>query len=47
VWAFVRAMRSPRLAELHGDVFVLGCGGRGTVELAAHRGDFPVSQLRF
>jgi hypothetical protein len=39
LWAFVRPMLLPRLAELHGDAFVIDDAEPSTVHLAAHRGD--------
>jgi hypothetical protein len=45
VWAFVRPMPSPRLAELHRDAFVVEDGERSTVDLAAHRGDSSLDDL--
>jgi hypothetical protein len=45
VWAFVRPMLSPRLAELHRDAFVIDDGERSTVDLAAHRGDSSLDDL--
>jgi hypothetical protein len=39
VWAFVRPILSPRLAELNKDAFVLETGIESTVDLDAHRSD--------
>ena len=45
VWAFLRPMLSPRLAELHRDAFVIDNGKCSTVDLAAHRGDSSLDDL--
>jgi hypothetical protein len=45
LWNFVRPMLSPRLAELHRDVFVVDEAERSTVDLAAHRGDSSLDDL--
>ena len=46
VWAFLRPMLSPRLAELHRDAFIIdGDAQRSTVDLAAHRGDSTLDDL--
>jgi hypothetical protein len=47
LWAFLRPMLSPRLAELHRDSFVSDDGLQSTVDLAAHRGDSGLDELDF
>jgi hypothetical protein len=45
LWAFVRPMLSPRLAELHRDAFVTDEQCESTVDLAAHRSDSSLDDL--
>jgi hypothetical protein len=45
LWAFLRPMLSPRLADLHRDAFVIDDPQRSTVDLAAHRGDSSLDDL--
>src|SRR4051794_39057199 len=45
VWTFLRAMLSPRLAELHRDPFMIHEAERSTVDLAARHGDSSLDAL--
>jgi hypothetical protein len=45
VWAFLRPMLSPRLAELHRDAFVTDEPPLSTVDLTAHRSDSNLEEL--
>lgn len=45
LWAFLRPMLSPRLAELHRDTFVIDDTDGSTVDLAAHRGNCSLEDL--
>jgi hypothetical protein len=45
LWAFVRPMLSPRLAELHRDAFVIDDAEQSSVDLEAHRGDSSLDDL--
>ncbi|MGH2947830.1 MAG: hypothetical protein ACRDPC_16520 [Solirubrobacteraceae bacterium] len=45
VWAFMRPILSPRLAELNKDAFVFDGGVESTVDLDAHRADSDLDDL--
>jgi hypothetical protein len=45
LWAFLRPMLSPRLAELHRDAFVIEDARHSTGDLSAHRGDSTLDEL--
>ena len=45
VWAFLRPMLSPRLAELHRDAFIVDDAVASTVDFEAHRGDSSLDDL--
>jgi hypothetical protein len=45
LWAFVRPMLSPRLAELHRDAFLVDEEPQSTVDLASHRADSSLDDL--